>query len=36
MKVIKRTLLQDEYCGIKNDARYYDLSAFYNKINEKS
>ena len=34
MKVIKRTLLQYEYCGIKNDARYQKFTAFYKKMNE--
>ena len=34
IKVTKSTQLQDDYRVINNDARYHDLTAFYNKMNE--
>ena len=34
MKGIKCTQLKYDYHGIKDDARYQNLTAFYNKMNE--
>ena len=34
IKVIKCTQLQYDYRGIKDDSRYHNFTAFYNKTNE--
>ena len=34
MKVIKCTQLHDDYCGVKDDSKYRNSTAFYNKTNE--